>query len=448
MDGAVPRLVGLLTLLVALMDIGSGITPALRTRLHGLAALVPGSVNSAAGAATIVAGVLFLLLARALRRRKRRAWQAAVLLLAVSVLLHLVKGHDLIPAGISLLLLGALLALRRDFYALGDPRTRWRALGVFLVLTASSLALGAVLVWLPPGRVLGSPSAALLLQEVVLGLVGAKGSIVFGNDRYSDLVYFFLLGMGVVTALVTAYLVLRPAEPEGRLTPTDDDRLRELLARYGDQDSLGYFALRRDKSVTWSATGKAAIAYRVVSGVMLAAGDPVGDPEAWPGAIAQFLEEADRHAWVPAVIGCSETGGEIWCRESGMSALELGDEAIVDVADFSLEGRAMRNVRQMVARVTRAGYTSAVRRVRDIPVDERELVARRADEWRDGVSERGFSMALGRFGEEADGDCVVATAQLDGKIRALLHFVPWGVHGLSLDLMRRDRAADPGLNEM
>jgi len=28
-----------------------------------------------------------------------------------------------------------------------------------------------------------------------------------------------------------------------------------------------------------------------------------------------------------------------------------------------------------------------------------------------------------------------------------LHFVPWGSDGLSLDLMRRDRSADPGLNE-
>ena len=62
--------------------------------------------------------------------------------------------------------------------------------------------------------------------------------------------------------------------------------MRALLAR-GARDSLGYFTLRRDKSVVWSESGKAAIAYRVVSGVMLASGDPLGDPEAWPGAIGR-----------------------------------------------------------------------------------------------------------------------------------------------------------------
>ncbi len=33
------------------------------------------------------------------------------------------------------------------------------------------------------------------------------------------------------------------------------------------------------------------------------------------------------------------------------------------------------------------------------------------------------------------------------RLRALLHFVPWGHRGLSLDLMVRDRAADNGLND-
>jgi lysyl-tRNA synthetase class 2 len=59
-------------------------------------------------------------------------------------------------------------------------------------------------------------------------------------------------------------------------------------------------------------------------------------------------------------------------------------------------------------------------------------------------------MALGpdRFGDPADGECVVATATKDGEVRALINFVPWGPDGMSLDLMVRDREAEPGLNEL
>src|SRR6202020_792326 len=174
----------------------------------------------------------------------------------------------------------------------------------------------------------------------------------------------------------------------------DATQIRELLARHGDRDSLGYFSLRDDKNVIWSPTGKSCICYRVVSGVMLASADPIGDPEAWPGAIAVFLDEAASHAWVPAVMGCSELAAEIWCREGGLTALELGDEAIVNVADFSLSGRKMRNVRQMVSRVAKNGYTAEIRRLGDIPRHELDAIVKAADSWRGSHTERGFSMAL------------------------------------------------------
>ncbi|CAM5688802.1 hypothetical protein SRIMM317S_02208 [Streptomyces rimosus subsp. rimosus] len=234
----------------------------------------------------------------------------------------------------------------------------------------------------------------------------------------------------------------RPDHRRGR-----GEAARDLLARQGDRDSLGYFALRRDKSVIWSPSGKAAVTYRVVGGVSLASADPIGDPEAWPGAIDLWLAEARAHGWTPAVMGASEEGGTIYARH-GLDALELGDEAIVDTEEFTLEGRAMRTVRQAYNRVKRAGYTVRIRRHADIPEPEMERLLKLADDWRDGETERGFSMALGRLGDPADGRCVMLECtDADGELRALLSFVPWGKQGLSLDLMRRDRDSDNGLME-
>jgi lysyl-tRNA synthetase class 2 len=319
---------------------------------------------------------------------------------------------------------------------------------VFVAMLGASFVFGLVLLYARGGAIVGDPTLGTRAIHVLLGLVGISGPVHFRSDRPADVVFDILLAMGAATVVVPAYLALRAGEPPARLSAEDETRLRELLGRQGARDSLGYFALRRDKAVVFSETGKAAISYRVVSGVMLASGDPIGDPEAWPGAIRVFLEHARLHAWVPAVMGCGEHGGEVWVREAGLRALELGDEAIVEVEDFTLEGRAMRNVRQMVARVERAGYKVEVRRIRDMTPYEIAEVRRQAAAWRGAEVERGFSMALGRFGDEADGDCVAVTATKDDQLAAVLHFVPWGRDGLSLDLMRRDRAADPGLNEL
>jgi lysyl-tRNA synthetase class 2 len=223
-------------------------------------------------------------------------------------------------------------------------------------------------------------------------------------------------------------------------------QLHRLLDARPGGDSLGYFALRQDKHVVFSPSGKAAVSYRVVAGVAMASGDPLGDPEAWPGALTAYRELVARHGWTPAVLGCSMRGGTAWQR-AGLSVFELGDEAVLDVAAFTLSGRAMRGVRQAVSRVERAGYTTRVRRVADLSPGEIEQIREACERWRDGAVERGFSMALGRLGEPGDEECVVVEAHADGRLRALLHFVPWGRDGLSLDLMRRAADCPNGVNE-
>jgi lysyl-tRNA synthetase class 2 len=453
---SVPTLIARACLLVGLLDVAAGVFPRFRhSRMHALAEVLPGTLGPYAAALALSSGVLLLLLAHGLRRRKRRAWRAAVVLLPLGASAQFAYRHSVAGVVIPLLLLWLLARHRGQFDALPDPRSRWRALANFVLMGAGSIALGLAIVSAHPNRLTGDPSLAERLEHVLYGLFGVDGPLDYAGST-SDTVGFSLGALGMVTALTTIYFALRPEHPAASLTEDDETRLRDLLERHGARDSLGHFALRRDKAVVFSPSGKAAVCYRVVSGVMLAGGDPLGDVEAWPGAIERFMDEARAHSWTPAVMGCSETGGEVWTRETGLDALELGDEAVVDVEDFSLSGRPMRNVRQMVRRIERAGYETRVRRVRDLSDVELDRVRRAADAWRGTDTERGFSMALGRIGDAADGDCLIATAHKSdegepgpyGDLKAVLHFVPWGSDGVSLDLMRRDRTADPGMNEL
>ncbi|WP_328696488.1 phosphatidylglycerol lysyltransferase domain-containing protein [Streptomyces sp. NBC_00342] len=453
----VPVLVGTACTVVGLIDVAAGVFPRFRhSRMHTLAEVLPGALGPFAAALSLSAGVLLLLLAHGLKRHKRRAWRAAVVLLPAGALSQFLYRHSVLGAAVSLALCYLLVRHRSEFAALPDPRSRWRALANFVLLGAGSLGLGLVIVSVHPGRLVGNPSIADRLQHVLYGLFGFEGPVEYAGVT-SWTVAYSLGALGLLTAVTTIYFAFRPEHPAARLTEDDEARLRALLERHGRRDSLGHFALRRDKAVVFSPSGKAAVCYRVVSGVMLASGDPIGDVEAWPGAIERFMDEARAHSWTPAVMGCGETGGEVWTRETGLAALELGDEAVVDVADFSLAGRAMRNVRQMVKRIERGGYETRVRRVADIGEAELARIRRAAADWRGTDNERGFSMALGRIGDGADGDCFIATAHKAdeqsaespyGDLKAVLHFVPWGTDGMSLDLMRRDRAADPGMNEL
>jgi lysyl-tRNA synthetase class 2 len=406
--------------------------------------------------AGFTSAVVAAFLAVMMRRRKRAAWIANVVLVALylaTVVLVLtaygeVREHpsDWVSAAISALLLVALLIGRREFHAKGDRSNPRLALAVLVGGGIVGMLVGTVLVALTDrthDSTVWNQMNYALLRVYTLAPAGKEYHGVL-PPHWVDVV---INVMSVAILLLVLYVLFRAPKGTEYLCPEDEERLRALLDRHGDRDSLGYFALRRDKSVIFSPSGKAAVAYRVASGVSLASADPVGDVEAWPGAIDRWLAQAEEHGWIPAVIGAGEEGGTVYARH-GLNALELGDEAVVEVADFSLDGRAMRGVRQAHKRVQRAGYTVRIRRHEDIPREEMEELVALADRWRDGQTERGFSMALGRLGDPSDGRCVmVECMDGDGERRALLSFVPWGREGLSLDLMRRDRDSDNGLIE-
>ncbi|MFB6834187.1 phosphatidylglycerol lysyltransferase domain-containing protein [Streptomyces hydrogenans] len=406
--------------------------------------------------AGFASGVFTLFLAITMRRRKRAAWilntvlcGLFLLLFALVMLFPEVRQHaqNWISLVLTAAFFAALLLGRREFYAKGDrSNPRLAALVAVGGLLVTSL-LAALLVTVTNT----AAGQATFLERWRYGVMRLV-TLATDDSRFPtittpgwvDVVINVMSTLLLFAVLFAAFRSRRAVDP---LTEEDERRLRALLDKQGDRDSLGYFALRREKSVVWSPSEKAAIAYRVVGGVSLASGDPIGDPEAWPGAIEPWLAEAREHGWIPAVMGASEEAGTVYARH-GLDALELGDEAIVETDEFTLDGRAMRTVRQAYNRVKRAGYEVRIRRHEDIPAEEMAELLRKADDWRDGATERGFSMALGRLGDPRDGRCVMLECtDGEGELRALLSFVPWGPKGLSLDLMRRDRDAENGLME-
>ena len=256
-------------------------------------------------------------------------------------------------------------------------------------------------------------------------------------------------GLISVASLLLAFIVFLRAAPQNAQRDYDDElAVRRLLLTAGSSDSLGYFATRDDRQTIFSADGKAALSFRVIFGVCLAAGDPIGDRQSWPNAIEKWLEHARSYGWVPGVISASEEGARAY-RSRGLRAIVLGDEAVIDVASFRLASPELRAVRKAIAGPTNAGYWVQVRRQADIPAEELAELAGTADLWRRGGPERGFSMASGRIGDARDGRTLIVTAHMEsGQVCGLLSFVPWGRRDASLDLMRRSPQAMSGVTEL
>ena len=446
----VPMLIGRATFLIGLFDILGNVFHKLKSPVHKLNHLIPVFLSGSALATAIFTGMVLMILARGLSRRKRRAWVTAQIILAINLATELFRTiHHPVQIALSTTLIAVLAIFNRSFYAKSDPSTRTRPFAGFglavIVFFISSLIL---IKFRHNDEIIGSPSIKNIFLFIVEGFVGVSGPVKFTSERITDLIGFTLGTFGVFILIVPLWLYFRRVKPLPKMNSDDIDQVRRLIKHDLEQDSLGYFATRRDKSVIWAPNRKAGIAYRVQGGVMLASGDPFGEYSLWPDVIATFIREAEEHAWTPAVIGCSDRGGEVWIQHSGMIAIDVGDEAIISVKDFTLEGRPMANVRQMVNRIKRKGYSCTTHKWSEIDEATRKELRKLGHEWRYGVAERGFSMSMDRFGEDSDPDTYITIARLEGEIKGLQYYVPWTTSGLSLDRMQRERGTDPGVNEL
>jgi lysyl-tRNA synthetase class 2 len=401
------------------------------------------------------------LLAAALAARKSVAWWILILYMVAAIgwnVGDISTGPEsvmedigeFIGLGFHVAAIALLVLARKEFWA----KVRRGALIKAAAALAAGMAVGILIGWglleMFPGTLERDERLPYAANRVVV-FAGVDADAFSGHHPH--VFVNALLGLfGAVALMVAAIVLFQSQRAENALTGEDESAIRGMLEVWGKNDSLGYFATRRDKSVVFAPNGRAAITYRVEVGVCLASGDPLGDPRSWPAAIGAWLTLCQSYGWAPGVMGASATAAQAF-REAGLNALELGDEAILYPDKFKLSGPDMKPVRQAVTRARRAGLTVRIRRHRDLSPDEMALAIKRADDWRDTETERGFSMALGRLGDPADGDCMLVEAMQEGPdekdaVVAMLSLVPWGTNGASLDLMRRSPKSPNGTNEL
>jgi lysyl-tRNA synthetase class 2 len=396
-------------------------------------------------------------MAGALGARKRIAWWVLVLNLVLAIVFDITSlterdgsrwedVGEFLGLAFHITAILVLVLAYNEFWAKVRRGALFKAAGVLVAGNVIGILLAWGLLHLFPGSLQPADRLGYAVNRVS-GFGVATPDFFVGKPNVLLNALFGLFG--ALALMAAAVVLFQSQRAENALTAEDESAIRGLLEIWGKNDSLGYFATRRDKSVIFAPNGRAAITYRVEVGVCLASGDPIGDPRAWPAAIAAWLQRCSEYGWAPGVMGASSTGAQAY-REAGLNALQLGDEAILYPDQFRLSGADMRGVRQAVTRARRAGLTVRMRRHRDLSAEEMAAVIKRADAWRDTESERGFSMALGRLGDSADGDCLLVEAiEGDGAtVTGMLSFVPWGAGGLSLDVMRRSPQSPNGTVEL
>ncbi len=440
------RIVSLLTILMGIINVSSALTPALRERILVLENLLPLEVRTGSRFTSIIAGFALILLADGLWRRKRASWILTLLALIVSIIAHISKGLDYEEASLALGLVILLLVLRNQFKAHSDRPSIKKGVIVLLFSFLFTLVYGTVGFFLLDKHFNVHFSLLDAVRQTFVMFTSFYNPGLEPITQHGRFFAFSIYLVGLVTVGYSLLMLIRPVLVREPATPSERKKASEIVQKYG-KTALARPALFEDKSYFFSPNGSV-IAYGARGRGAMALGDPIGPEDDTQNAIRLFTEYCDRNDWKPSFISVLPDHLSDY-REVGFDVVMLGNEAIVVLKDFTLEGSRSKNIRNEVNRISRLGYTAVVH----TPPLENNLLHQLhliSDAWLTMQHGGEMHFSDGWFTDDYIRNCPVATVQdPDGNPIAFANLLSeYTGNEMTLDLMRRYPRVERGTMEL
>ncbi len=389
-------------------------------------------------------GVFMVYLAYHLWLRKRAALLLLWGIFLVRAAAGMIMGRN-VSIGIMYFLMSiALLIAAREFYVRPDTDSLRKFRVLLPAFAVTYVGFTAAIIFVFRGRLGIATHVRAILSKTLLLAAGQTRDLRFNGWAVLCL---DLLGLfAVISLYLLANLVLRARREPLLQQESDHARAVELVKRCGS-DSLAYFNVREDKNLFFH-RDRIFLAYKTIGGVAVISGDPIGPRELVPVIMKEFQRHCDNRGLRIANIGVREEYLPIY-QDLGLKAICIGQEAVVNLKDFSLEGRQVKTLRHSVTKSTKMGTTMEFQYNAGIPGHLKHELAQISAEWREGTPETGYSMGLGRLLHSEDENCLLAIAyDADARPIGFLYMVPMYPHiGYSLDIARTRLGATNGLVE-
>ena len=431
---------------LGIVNIISVLTPAIPERIQALKEYLLIDVVSFSNSFVLISGLFLLVTAAFLLRGLRTAWWFAIVLSLISFLGHITKGIDYEEATIALVIVGSLIKTRKEYHIKTNPKLGTVGLQTAVLSIAAVMLYGIVGFYFFDKKHFQIDFNLFQAIRYTLQnffLIGSSDLVPYDSFA-SDFIYLIKIS-GFVSITFLIYSLVRPYV--FRITHTEEEiaKAKALVKQYGNS-TLDYFKTYSDKYLFLPPDIKAFISYRVSRNYAVALENPVAEnKEEMKKCIILF----DKY--------CYENGlKEIYYRvpkenlsvfvELSKKYLFLGQEGIVDLNTFTLEGGEKKSIRNALNKITEHGYTTHIYSppLRDGLIQKLKAVS---DEWLKLTGRSEIIFSQGRFVEkEIKGQPVITVENHEEKIIAFLNIIPDYVKNEgTYDLLRKTADSPNGI---
>lgn len=435
----------LLILALGIVNIVSVLTPAIHERLVFLKNFLPVSAIAASNYFVLVAGLFLLVTAAFMLKGLKMAWYFALGLCLLSLVGNLTKAIDYEEASFSLIVIIALITSRKEYYVKHNSRLRFLGIQTTLLSAGAVLLYGIVGFYYLDARHFNVDfsfiqSVRYTLQNYVL--IGSSDLVP--QDSFAR---GFLLSINISGLLSIAFLMytlIRPYIIKDTTEEAEFTWANEQLDKYGSS-AMDYFKTYKDKLIYRIPEMEGFISYRISGNFAVVLESPVCAPENQKALIKSF----DKYCFESGVKSFYYRVAEEDLAPfvaSGKKRLYLGQEGIVDLTNFTLEGGSRKSIRNALKKVTDTGYKGKlyVAPIKDGLLQKIKSVS---DEWLAETEREEIVFSQGMFDwEELKKQTIITVENSEEKIVAFLNVIPDYAPGEgTYDLIRKTNDAPNGV---
>jgi phosphatidylglycerol lysyltransferase len=436
----------IMLLILGIINIVSVLTPAVAWRVERLQEYIMIDAIHVSNYFVLTAGFFLLITAAFMLKGLRTTWWIAMLLSVVSFIGHITKAIDYEEAAVALLIIVILIFTRRQYYVRNNPRLRYVGLQTALYSMAAILLYGIIGFYLLDKRHFNvNFNLIQSIQSTLANFFLVGNSLSIPHNSFGR---GFILSINIGGFLSMAFLLytlVRPYVIRGNASGEDLSNATSLLTRFG-KSGVDYFKIYSDKMIFCENGTNAFISYRISGNYAVVLENPVGgNSEELRKCIQQFDKYCYENSLKSIYYRVPEDSLSLYLG-LGKKSMFIGQEAVVDLESFSLEGGSRKSLRNAINKVRDRGYKSTIHKppIKDGVLQKVKSVS---DEWLMYTGRHEIVYSQGMFvWDELKKQTLITVENTEEKVVAFLNIVPdYSPSEGTYDLMRKTSDAPNGI---
>ena len=433
----------ILVFLLGVVNILSVITPPIAGRLRLLSRFIPVESINATNLFVLLTGFILLVTSAYLIRGQRNAWLLAMILSVVSLFGHMFKALDYEEAMLAASVLLILAVSAKEYRLKSNPKLVQLGFVSVILVFAAVWVFGFVGFYFLDKKEFGfsfTTWQSLKLSAQNFILIGEDD--LFPKTRFAHEFIRLMHTLGFMAWGFLAFVILKPILNRKRFLDSPGERAKRLLERYGNSP-VDYFKIDPDKLLFFSDEADGFVSYRISSGFAVVLEEPVCAEENKVIILREFDTHCRKMGLKTAFYRVDENSISYF-QFLKKRKLLIGQEAILEIEKFSLEGRDKKSLRNGLNSLQKKGFVTTIMKA---PLSA-ELVAEMklvSDEWLQGYNKKELAFSQGMFSSKIATHDVIVVRDAEQKLKAFLDIIPdFAPDEVTYDLIRKTMDAPGG----